>query len=177
MYIRDTCRIILVFNSCLSPLRPGSNPGPVNVRSVLDTVALALGSLTVLLGFTLSPSFHHYSTLVFILVLLLGEGQKEKWWLLSSRGISGRIGKKRNFTLFRFVFRLCGNFFLSTLAFLFRYPSTTTPFSCSKLLLTQGQMVAHKVTTVSFKGHLEFYLKAVSLWGVSFPCTLQQNSQ
>jgi hypothetical protein len=38
--------------------------------------------------------------------------------------------------------------FLRSLAFLFRYPSATTPISSAKLLLTQGQMVAHKVTTV-----------------------------
>jgi hypothetical protein len=39
------CRIILVLNSGLSPLRPGSDPGPVQVRSVVDTVALGLGFL------------------------------------------------------------------------------------------------------------------------------------
>jgi len=89
-------------------------------------------------------------TLLFSLSLqnaLLLRGQEEKW-LLSNRGILfpilGRVGKKRNFTSFCFVFRLCGNFFLSTLVFIFRYPSTTSPFSSSELLLTQGQVVAHK---------------------------------
>jgi len=56
MYIRDKCRIVLVFNSCLSPPRPGSIPGPVHVSSVVDTVALELGSLTVL--FVVRPLLH-----------------------------------------------------------------------------------------------------------------------
>lgn len=70
--------------------------------------------------------------------------------------------------LFCFGFRLCGNFFLSTLVFLFQYPSTTTPFSSSELLLTQGQTVAHEVNTVGFRGLFEVCLKSLSkLRGVS----------
>jgi hypothetical protein len=78
--------------------------------------------------------------------------------------------------------------FLSIFYFPFRYPSATTSFSSAKLLLTQGQTVADKLTTVSFKGHFEVYLKALSkLWGVviymylvyyyNFPKTVSGNGR
>jgi hypothetical protein len=51
-----------------------SNPRPVRVRFVVDTVALWPVSLPVLLT-PLSVSFHQRSVFIFILIPLLSEGQ------------------------------------------------------------------------------------------------------
>jgi hypothetical protein len=70
MYLQFTLALVL-------PRRGvGFDPKLVDVRYIVDRVALAT-FFSKYLGFPLSASFHQYSLLVFIYMLLLAEGRND----------------------------------------------------------------------------------------------------
>jgi hypothetical protein len=76
----------------LSPRRSWFDPRSVSVGSVVDKVALAQVSVRVL-QFFLSLSFHQYSVLIFIVTLLLSEGQAGDDWEPSSKAMPLRLSE------------------------------------------------------------------------------------
>jgi len=66
----------------------------VYVRFVADSVLIGQGIFPELL-FPLSVSFHHCSTLIFIYMLLLAEGQTDAAWEPLKSNALSELGKPR----------------------------------------------------------------------------------
>jgi hypothetical protein len=62
----------------LSSRKPGFDPGPVNVKFVVDKLTLRYRFFSEHFGFPLLESFHQCSIFIFTLTLLLSQGKRTK---------------------------------------------------------------------------------------------------